>query len=110
MTKEEFIELATLTGEDEECLKEIKGVLERFGKSNRFGVTLLHEHFDVDDDEVMQETTIPTKRRLVQTPVSRKLIDESEFAATSWELSGDTPRPLTVCPFHPVYGHIFGVV
>ena len=42
---------------DAACLEEIRQVLAKHGGLSRFGVTLLHSHFDMADDEVLMETT-----------------------------------------------------
>ena len=36
---------------DAECLREIRAILARHKKLERFGVTLVHSHFHIDDDE-----------------------------------------------------------
>lgn len=50
--------------EDAECLAELRSVLEKHGRLDRFGVTLLHSHFAVNEDEVLLEYSDPKSRRL----------------------------------------------
>lgn len=45
-----------LNEKDLPCIQEIQQVLEKYGSRGRFGLHLLHEHFDVAPDEAMVET------------------------------------------------------
>jgi hypothetical protein len=45
----------TLTLADQVCLEEIGDCLLRSNANSRFGVTLLHSHFLIDDDETFVE-------------------------------------------------------
>jgi hypothetical protein len=47
---------------DAAVLEEIHQVLLRHGKSSRFGVCLLHKHFEITDDEVAIEYTDVERR------------------------------------------------
>lgn len=40
---------------DVKCFSIIYNVLEAFGYTDRFGICLLHKHFDIDEDEVIVE-------------------------------------------------------
>ena len=57
-----------LNEEDADCLKEIRDVLKKHGMDQRFGVALLHKHFDLEDDEIMLETSDHDARKLVLEP------------------------------------------
>jgi hypothetical protein len=37
---------------DDACFQEIKEVLKRHGLEHRYGLTLLHKHFELSDDEI----------------------------------------------------------
>src|SRR5206468_12149745 len=50
---------------DAECLEEIRLVLQRHNALDRFGIALLHHHFDLADDEMMLETTAAEVREHV---------------------------------------------
>lgn len=72
---------------DADCLKELYAVLKRHGAHERFGVTLLHKHFPMGDDEVLLEHTDAATRRLVLQPAK---VDSPEIARsmqTSWMLT-----------------------
>ena len=53
---------------DYACLAEVAAVLQKHGKRERFGVTLLHKHFEVEADEELVETTNVRGRTLTITP------------------------------------------
>ena len=42
---------------DHKCMEELRDVLEKHGKLSRFGITLLHRHFDLSDGEILVEYT-----------------------------------------------------
>jgi hypothetical protein len=51
---------------DLECLREVRAVLQKHGKLERFGVQLLHSHFAVGDDEMFVEEVSVRDRTLTQ--------------------------------------------
>jgi hypothetical protein len=80
---------------DTECLNEVRAVLRRHGALDRFGICLLHEHFDIADDEVMVESVDVDQRTLTTRPVHRDQLTGARSIETSWRLdSGDA---LTEC-------------
>jgi len=79
------------TQQDVEVLTAIREVLERYGALNRFGVTLLHSHFDLADDEVLIEKVDPDTRTLTIRPEQLEVTAISDrLLATSWRL--DSPE------------------
>lgn len=64
---------------DTACLEEIRDVLAKHNCLERFGVSLLHSHFDLLDDEVLLETTDMEKREHLVRPVTRSFIEESNI-------------------------------
>ncbi len=56
---------------DAECLEAISEILQRFGKSDRLGVTLLHRHFDLSEDEVLMEFCDSRNRVLTTRPMKK---------------------------------------
>lgn len=73
-----------ISEEDEACLQEIKTVLEKHGRLSRFGIALLHNHFSLNEDEMMLEVCDKEKRTLVSKPVNRDLIDSGNIIETLW--------------------------
>ncbi len=73
---------------DRACLEEVRAVLARHGYLDRFGLTLLHDHFALDDSELLVETCDHDLRTLTIAP---EVVDgaDSEFRliATNWRFS-----------------------
>ena len=74
---------------DEACLTEIRHVLTKYGNLKRFGVALLHNHFDLKDDEVMMETTDLEERTHVVRPMTQAEIDENNIEVQSTIITFD---------------------
>lgn len=61
--------VAPIDDVDLAVLDEIREVLQRRGAINRFGIAVLHSHFDVDPDEVLVETVDRSTRTLTTQPM-----------------------------------------
>lgn len=72
--------------DDEACFADIRQVLEKHGKLQRFGLTLLHQHFDVASDEILLETCDPVNRTLMVTPQPRSEHPVGRHRQTNWRL------------------------
>ena len=76
---------------DKACFAEIKQVLLKHGKVHKFGITLLHKHFDLEEGEMLIETTDEINR--VQTTVPMKVsdikMDGISLLETCWSLADD---------------------
>jgi hypothetical protein len=57
---------------DTDFLRELRDVLKKHGVLERFGISLLHTHFDVAEDEVLLETTDIEERTQFIRPVKIK--------------------------------------
>lgn len=92
-------DIHALTDDDATVLREIRDVLARHGALQRFGVTLLHSHFDLDEDEVLVERVNPTMRTLSTSPERVSDDERGRLVPTSWrlDLEGGTPVPLQFC-------------
>ena len=53
----DITEVIPLSEKDDELIQELVAVLRKHNALDRFGLTLLHQHFDIGDDEVMVEST-----------------------------------------------------
>lgn len=75
-----------LSATDRACLDAIRDVLERHGCLDRFGVNLLHKHFELADDEILVEQVDEAGRRLVTAPVKVALVEAEMPTAyeTQW--------------------------
>ena len=62
---------------DAACLEEIRLVLSKYGNLDRFGIALLHSHFQVADDEMMVETTDVGQREHWVRPFKRSHLEQA---------------------------------
>ena len=58
--------------DDADCLKELRDVLQKHGRLERFGISLLHTHFEIAEDELLLETTDTKERTQLIRPVKIK--------------------------------------
>src|SRR6187402_2148813 len=57
---------------DTDCLRELRDVLKKYNNLDRFGISLLHTHFDIAEDEFLYETTDVHERTQLIRPVKIK--------------------------------------
>jgi hypothetical protein len=74
---------------DAQCLEEVRLVLQKHNALDRFGVALLHSHFDLASDEMMLETTDAERREHLVRPVKRSYPEEHRFTAQTTIVSFD---------------------
>lgn len=89
-------DVAPLNDTDGAVLEEIRQVLLRHGKSERFGVCLLHKHFDLSDEEVAVEYT-DNENRISQIIVKNKNDVEENSVQTIWRFQSEGPTMGTIC-------------
>ena len=78
-------EVPPISDQDYQCLKEVRDVLARFGAIERFGVHLIHRHFDVAEDEVLVEYTDKDNRTLLSKVERRADLPQDEAKIeTQW--------------------------
>lgn len=82
-------EIGALSDEDMACLAEIRDVLRRHGRLDRFGINMLHKHFKVADDECLMEYTDAENRILTTRPVKMSEVDLAATTVTLWRLTED---------------------
>lgn len=81
----------SLNDGDMACLSEIRDILLKHGKLDRFGVNLLHSHFPIKDDEVLVETCDDEARTLTMKVKPKNALASPDLKATAWRLSsGET--------------------
>jgi hypothetical protein len=68
-TLPDITEVRPVDASDLPCLNELRDVLERHGALERFGLNLLHDHFELDDDELLVEVSDADTRTLTIRPV-----------------------------------------
>ena len=74
---------------DAQCLEEVRLVLQKHNALDRFGVALLHSHFDLASDEMMLETTDAERREHLVRSVKRSYPEEHGFTAQTTIASFD---------------------
>lgn len=84
---------------DIECFRELRDVLKRFDALDRFGITLIHNHFDLSEDEALVEFTDVENRKLVTVPLKLSEINQQQVTVTNWQLgdSGDLIKRQCYC-------------
>lgn len=83
--------------EDRETMEMIREVLRKRNAIDRFGITLLHDHFDINDDEVLVETCDPVTRTLTIKPYRNEElkeadVDEEGYMQTNWRFDENDPK------------------
>ena len=79
-------DVVPLNEDDQSCIEEIRHVLKKHGALDRFGITLLHKHFDIDDGEVMVERTDEAAKVQTIRPYKKTELDAC-IGQTAWRLS-----------------------
>lgn len=97
-------EVPALSPEDSACMDEIVSVLRKHGGLRRFGITLLHQHFDIAADEVLIEECDPESRTLKIAPAPRATLENLTFKETAWRLDSGKPVMSCVCRVDPDTG------
>jgi hypothetical protein len=77
--------------------EEIRAVLKRHNALDRFGISLLHKHFPLDDDEALVEVCDKDLRRLSIGPVKIGEVEEGKLVETSWRLTEGSISTMTKC-------------
>ncbi|CQD21008.1 hypothetical protein BN1232_05116 [Mycobacterium lentiflavum] len=83
--------------DDAECLEEIRLVLERHKNLDRFGIALLHSHFQIADDELLLETTDVEEREHWVRPVKKSHLSQMGLEARTTILRFDTTGHSQAC-------------
>jgi len=90
-------DLETFSNKDAACFKDIRDVLVKHGALKRFGMFLIHKHFDMAADEELMETTDDTGRELTIAPVKASAIDPENSIVTNWIFTEDENRAKGYC-------------
>ena len=79
-------EVEPVSEEDQACIAELREVLRKHDRLSRFGISLLHEHFQVADDEVMVETCDAQERTLLSRPIKKTALEGTKMIETNFRL------------------------
>jgi hypothetical protein len=83
-------EIERVGPQDDACIDEIREVLKRHGALQRFGITLLHQHFDMAPGELLVESVDEENRVLTMEPCGRE--SDGRGIETSWRLDDPTAQ------------------
>lgn len=75
-----------LTESDSQMVDEVIAVLRKYDALDRFGLSLLHKHFDISEDEVLMETTDLVERTQLIRPISKSQLENLTYMETAWRL------------------------
>ncbi|MGH1432566.1 MAG: hypothetical protein ACRBB4_15795 [Neptuniibacter sp.] len=89
-------EIEPISDEDYEVLKELGSVLKKHGREEKFGVCLLHKHFDLKDGERMVEITDDENRTLVSRITKSEEKLTADVIETQWRFPKGI-QAVTVC-------------
>jgi hypothetical protein len=91
------------------AFSEIREILSKYGLERKYGIALLHKHFDLAEDEVLVEFTDLEARTLTSKPIKIGTIPPTSLIETSWMLDHDVVMGncVTVCYYDPSRnGHV----
>src|SRR5947207_609036 len=71
---------------DDSLFAELTSVLSKHHALDRFGITLLHRHFDMTAGEVLLETTDVESRIQTIRPIRQEELGGHPYIETSWRL------------------------
>jgi hypothetical protein len=82
---------------DRQVLEEIRDVLVRHNRTSRFGVCLLHKHFEIGADEIAVEYTDVAARTSTVVAEPAKKNSDGNYIETVWRFKNNGPVAVTVC-------------
>ncbi len=94
-TLPDISKVTPLSEADKPLIDDIVTVLKKHGAQHRFGLTLLHQHFDISPDEVLVESTDVKARTQTIKPDKKVNLKSLPVTETSWRL--DTGKPMMAC-------------
>lgn len=97
-TLPDISQVLPISEDDEKCLQEVEEVLRRHGVLSRFGIALLHTHFQIAEDEILLEECDVNNRTLVCKPVKISHLSEKTIQ-TIWAFDKSINKACTkYCP------------
>jgi len=88
------------------CMAELREVLLRHGRLQRFALHLVHKHFELAADEVLVEYSDPLAREQLLRVESREAAALRSAIPTTWTLAGAQPLVACVCAYRTEHGHL----
>jgi hypothetical protein len=99
-------EVAPLDENDLRCMAELREVLARHGRLERFALHLVHKHFDIGDGEVLVEYSDAARREHRLRVERRDSVMARHALPTTWLLGCERPLVVCVCAFRADQGHL----
>lgn len=90
-------ELEVFTEKDAACFKDIRDVLIKHNALDRFGMCLIHKHFEMAEDEELTELTDEQGRKLTIVPRKKSEIDPASTTPTNWRFTAANEQPMVGC-------------
>lgn len=75
------------TSRDAACFKEVRDVMGKYGLLDKYGISLIHRHFDIDDDECLIEKVDVDSRTLSVAPMKKRDLQPNSTTTTMWKLT-----------------------
>jgi len=88
------------------CMAELREVLLRHGRLQRFALHLVHKHFELADDEVLVEYSDPLAREQLLRVERRDAEVLRGAIPTTWTLADAQPLVACVCAYRADHGHL----
>jgi len=99
-------DVAPLNDADLACMRELRAVLARHGRVQRFALHLVHKHFELAPHEVLVEYSDPDTREQRLRVEPRGGVTAREAVPTTWLLGTDGPAVVCVCAVRADQGHL----
>lgn len=85
----DLLDVEPLNDGDRDCLEELREVLRRHNALDRFGINLLHDHFDLEPGELLIESCDVPNRTLTIQPSIPDPDEPGRIVETNWRFSHD---------------------
>jgi hypothetical protein len=95
-----IIDIADTEGfgsQDAACFAEIRDVLSKYGLLDKYGMSLIHRHFEIDDDECLLEKIDVDTRTLCVAPVKKSELTPGTTTTTMWKLAEGAVAATVAC-------------
>ncbi len=99
-------DVPALDQHDLACMAELREVLMRHGRLQRFALHLVHKHFELAADEVLVEYSDPLAREQLLRVERRDAAVLQSAIPTTWTLAEAQPLVACVCAYRTEHGHL----
>ena len=90
---------SVLNSEDEEFVNELRTLLKKHNNIDRFGLSLLHNHFPISEDEILIETN-NTENMTLTSQVFKKSEVKPDARPSYWRIDESGTTTLMKCLEH----------